>query len=418
VKRVILTAVTILLLGNYGMAQDPGNKLSQQAEQVAVDAMLDRAHMALQNNEFAEAQKNLFSAMEIAKDSTIYARTKVTEANFFTYTGQLDQAQKSIDKLKKIIPKDSDDYIDLLLIQTEIYIKNRKYLQADEVLKTIDIVVRGSKNDNLALKADYLRADLHLRTANYTEAISIYQRIIPELESEKLFYYETKASFNLAETYFEQGNFNKANDAIEKTATSATTYGFNGIQHRYVKASHYFLLSSYDKPYYEDYLLPVGDLRESRAGAHRADSIVITKCPKSLSVKSRDLIVQKIQPSSQQNVYFSTIGYAKFAVNGNEEIPIKNFKGLKIGLLTGIAKPEYFVDFLKSCSLQLTHHRFSDHYEYQTKDLKVLSQYEVIITTEKDYVRLKKFDIANLYYVPIETEFLWESPDSSISDNL
>lgn len=231
------------------MAQDPINKLSQEAEQAAVDAMLDRANMALQNNEFAEAQKNLFGAMEIAKDSTIYAQTKVVEANFFTHTGQLDQAQKSIDRLKQIISKDSDTYIDLLLIQTEIHIRKKQYLQADEVLKTINMVVTTSNDSNLALKADYLSADLYLRTANYAEAAPIYQKIIPQLKDQKLFYFETKASFNLAETFFEQGNFENADAAIDSTAKIADLYGFTGIQTEgyYLKAAIARGLGNYEE---------------------------------------------------------------------------------------------------------------------------------------------------------------------------
>lgn len=192
----------------------------------------------------------------------------------------------------------------------------------------------------------------------------------------------------------------------------------DAFQHRYVKATHYYLLSSFDKPYYKDYMLPVGNLRESRAGAHRANSIVITKCPNDLKAQAKKYIIQQIQPSCKQKVYFSTINYGEYAINDTEEILLSNLEELKLGVLTGIAKPKYFIEFLKRKNLQFKHHRFSDHYNYKEKDVDGLAKYDVILTTEKDFVRLKQFDLPNVYFVPIETQFLGESPESSISDNL
>jgi len=57
----------------------------------------------------------------------------------------------------------------------------------------------------------------------------------------------------------------------------------DAFQHRKVKAGLNILLTTYKQPYFKDFALPTGNLREPRTGAHRADIIVITKCPNILT---------------------------------------------------------------------------------------------------------------------------------------
>jgi tetraacyldisaccharide 4'-kinase len=57
----------------------------------------------------------------------------------------------------------------------------------------------------------------------------------------------------------------------------------DAFQHRKVKAGFYILLTGYDDLFYSDFILPAGNLRESRSGAKRANVIIITKCPKDIS---------------------------------------------------------------------------------------------------------------------------------------
>ena len=68
----------------------------------------------------------------------------------------------------------------------------------------------------------------------------------------------------------------------------------DAYQHRQVKASHYILLTSYDQLYVNDYLLPSGNLRESRKGARRAKTIVVTKCPSSITKVERHNIKTRL----------------------------------------------------------------------------------------------------------------------------
>jgi len=75
-------------------------------------------------------------------------------------------------------------------------------------------------------------------------------------------------------------------------------------------------------------------------------------------------------------------------------------------LVTGIANPKPLVDFLKAKDLNFEHLNFDDHYEFTESDIKLLREKELIITTEKDFMRLnshfKKDN--NLFYLPIKTD--------------
>ncbi len=179
----------------------------------------------------------------------------------------------------------------------------------------------------------------------------------------------------------------------------------DAYQHRYVKASEYILLTSYDKLYFRDYLLPAGDLRESRTGADRADSIIVTKCPSNLSPAEMQSIKSRINPKQHQQVYFATISYAEEASGMDTKILLSSLNGKNVAVITGIAKPKFFIDHLKS-NMMVEHMKFPDHHHFSDKEIESFRKHEVILTTEKDFVRLREYGMKNLFYVPIEMKFL------------
>ena len=74
----------------------------------------------------------------------------------------------------------------------------------------------------------------------------------------------------------------------------------DAYQHRGIKAGFNILLTDYNNPYYKDFLLPAGDLRESRSGVRRADIIIVTKCPDRISEEKHKEISKKIKLRSHQ----------------------------------------------------------------------------------------------------------------------
>jgi tetraacyldisaccharide 4'-kinase len=179
----------------------------------------------------------------------------------------------------------------------------------------------------------------------------------------------------------------------------------DGFQHRKVKAGLYILLTSFNKLFTEDYLLPYGDLRESKRGAKRADVLIVTKCPKDLKEETKAEIAKKIKLNSNQKLFFSGISYDDTIYSEKESTSINILNGSKFSLVTGIANSNPLVEYLESIGLSFEHLNYKDHYNFTEKDLDKLNRKKLILTTEKDFMRLKgKLDASKLFYLPIKTE--------------
>ena len=178
----------------------------------------------------------------------------------------------------------------------------------------------------------------------------------------------------------------------------------DAFQHRKVQAETNLLLTSYDKLYTQDFLLPVGSLRDIRSRAHKAQIIIVTKCPE-LTQTEQEKIIQQLKPLPSQKVYFTTIAYSDRVYSHEDSQALKDFIATPFTLVTGIANPTPLVDFLEKQGASFEHLAYSDHHHYSNRELELLRQKGRILTTEKDYVRLEGA-LSTLYYLPIETQFL------------
>jgi len=177
----------------------------------------------------------------------------------------------------------------------------------------------------------------------------------------------------------------------------------DAYQHRKVKAQHYILLTTYQNPYFKDFILPVGWLRESRSGAKRADTIIVTKCPASLKEKKKKEYLQKINPLENQQVLFSTIKYAEKIHSSQKTIEFKDFDDFY--LITGIANPKPLLDFLKKQNKNFDHQAYPDHHNFSEAEIRNINTLKKpVLTTEKDFVRLSGRVTHEIYYLPIEVE--------------
>ena len=177
----------------------------------------------------------------------------------------------------------------------------------------------------------------------------------------------------------------------------------DAFQHRKVIPTYSILLSDYSNLYFNDYLLPRGNLRESRSGCKRADSIIITKCPENFSENNKRYIIESINLKSNQHIFFSKIKYSDELFSANSSINISKLSNKNVDVITGIVKSENMIKHLEKKGLLINHFKYPDHYNYKQKDISKLND-NVIITTEKDYTKLRKFNIENLYYLPMFTD--------------
>ena len=181
----------------------------------------------------------------------------------------------------------------------------------------------------------------------------------------------------------------------------------DAFQHRKVIPTYSILLSDYSNLYFDDYLLPMGNLRESKSGYKRADSIIITKCPENLSENKRQNLIDKINLKYNQHIFFSKIKYSEELFSANNSINISKLSNQRVDVITGILNSENLIKHLEEKGLLINHFKYSDHYNYKEKDILKLKD-NLIITTEKDYTKLRKFKLENLYYLPISMEVLAE----------
>lgn len=174
----------------------------------------------------------------------------------------------------------------------------------------------------------------------------------------------------------------------------------DAFQHRYVSAGMNIALIDYHRLIYNDRLLPAGRLREPVKGIERAHAIVITKCPKDISPEEQHGIGQALGVSKGGKLFFSTLTYGTLQpLYGGKAMTLEEMResGVKALLMTGIASPEQIEEDLEPY-VELTSLRFADHHDFTMSDIKKVSEEfrrldaknKIIITTEKDSVRLKE----------------------------
>ncbi len=193
----------------------------------------------------------------------------------------------------------------------------------------------------------------------------------------------------------------------------------DAFQHRYVKPGLSILLTDYHRLYVNDLVLPSGTMREFSNGAKRADIIVVTKTPKIFSPITRRRIIEELEPKKHQRIYFSYIKYIDpvpaFGLM-QQEFPAKV---TNILLFTGIANDYPLREHLERMCSELIVMKFADHHPYTVKDMEEITQKfhdlptqkKVIVTTEKDMMRVKTPELSGymknlpLFCVPMEIDF-------------
>ena len=187
----------------------------------------------------------------------------------------------------------------------------------------------------------------------------------------------------------------------------------DAMQHRSLEGSFYILLTQFRRPFFEDHLLPLGDLRESRRGARRADVVIVTKCPEALDYESKKEFIQKVARYTDAPVFFSRIEYADY-LYGKSMLEVEDIRGREVLLITGIADTYPLKQYMDQSGAIYRHLKFPDHHSFSPDDLKRIqqeflrfqTQERIIVTTEKDFARLEHTIIKDLplYYLPITVE--------------
>jgi len=177
----------------------------------------------------------------------------------------------------------------------------------------------------------------------------------------------------------------------------------DGYQHRYVHRDLNILLTDYNKPFFQDDIIPLGTLREIKENANRADVILVTKCPNNISEKIQNDFSSQISNYSTAKTFFTTIEY-RGLINSNDELEQID-KTKKYLLITGIANPQPIYEYLAENKIHFAAKKYSDHHSFSKKEIQYIikksENCEAIITTEKDWMRLKETNLAEAISIEV-----------------
>lgn len=200
----------------------------------------------------------------------------------------------------------------------------------------------------------------------------------------------------------------------------------DAFQHRYVKPTASVVLTEYSRPVYNDSMLPAGRLRENIGALHRADIVVVTKCPDNMKQLEYRLFVKNLGLYPYQKLFFSRYNYNDLKPLYPEDVTeIPSLSQLTdkntIVALAGVANPRPFVQHLRKFRAKTRGLIFPDHHNFTRDDILALigkiktspdPSRTIVVTTEKDAMRLKNFKglpkslRRRIFYIPISVQFL------------
>lgn len=192
----------------------------------------------------------------------------------------------------------------------------------------------------------------------------------------------------------------------------------DAFQHRRVRPSFQILLSDYHRPFYSDFVLPAGNLRESKTGASRADVVVVTKCPRELDDEQMMVIESRLRGYTSKPIFFAGVRYGGLQPLGGG--PTQPFDQAVV--VSGIADPTPFLRYVDSNYAVVKHIGFPDHHRYTQDDVRKICKTArkhnaAVITTEKDAVKLSSPELLSaaegvfFFFLPVEVEFLKNGKD-------
>jgi len=192
----------------------------------------------------------------------------------------------------------------------------------------------------------------------------------------------------------------------------------DAFQHRTIRAGLNILLTDYNNLFTRDFYLPTGDLRDLKSEYKRAEIIIVTKCNPDLSENERQNLIKEINPAAGQSVFFTAIQYGQpYHILSKTGFSFTN--NTEVLLVSGIANPRPLKLMLEKYSKAYYLLQYPDHRIFTIDDLKEIrkkftaidSVDKIILTTEKDAVRLVKFNTEitglPLYIIPVRHHFLY-----------
>lgn len=198
----------------------------------------------------------------------------------------------------------------------------------------------------------------------------------------------------------------------------------DAYQHLQVQCHLNLLLTDFSRLYCDDFPMPAGRLREFPSAAAAADAVIVTKSPEAMTEVEAAKIRTKLGRKPDQPCFFTTLVYDELTPVTPLAKQMTLSPSTPIIVLTGIANPKPMCQEISKQFSDIEIISYRDHHTFTTKEIESLCQKTaekgddtIIITTEKDAVRLHDARIRNLtatlpvFVLPVRVKFLFDNEE-------
>lgn len=186
----------------------------------------------------------------------------------------------------------------------------------------------------------------------------------------------------------------------------------DGFQHRRIKRDLDIVCIDATNPFGNRLVIPAGSMREGLGGLKRADVFLLTKVDLLKDQSAVGKLEKKLKRINPDALIVRSIykpGYF-YKLSNEQLVDFEILKDKKIALVSAIGNPSSFEKTVLKVGLKFKKHFiFRDHYWYKDKDLKKIKDYcdknniDMVLTTEKDAVKLRT---SNFLALHIELEII------------
>ena len=221
----------------------------------------------------------------------------------------------------------------------------------------------------------------------------------------------------------------KMADASGKTPVPSVIILDDAFQYRKLEATLNIVLVDYNRPVFEDKLLPWGNLRDLPSQLRRAQVVIVSKCPAELDPVERGEWRTRLKLTEQQDLFFTTIGYGQPKPVFPEADPHYLYSK-RLVLISGIANNTPLRMYLSDTYQIVQRLEYPDHHRFRAGDIRAIASAvkanptACLMTTEKDAQRLRESKNVpdsirqRLFYMPIQAQFLSQEDDAAFTETL
>ncbi len=181
----------------------------------------------------------------------------------------------------------------------------------------------------------------------------------------------------------------------------------DGFQHLKLKRNLDIVLVDAADPFGNEKLFPAGILREPVASLRRAQAVILTRADAPVMLET---LKESIRRATAARIFTSRQKASDLIdIHTGSVKLLSALRGSRVLAFSGIARPQSFITLLKSLgAIVIAECSYPDHHQYSKTDLAAIFQkaaderVSMIVTTEKDGVRLAGFNTGGIWALRIE----------------